>query len=314
MARFAQLANTRAKMAAVTALASAAEQKLDGDATAELVRYAEVNARAMTPDALHKEVQSVHEDVVRLVGEMSDDELELKLRDLEQALAISQQRRRGNAESITTMQEEQSANLADLRCQIRESGEDRDRAAEDRADEIERLRQKLTVVKGKGMDADIALRKAQRELEARSAANTDVLGELDEKQQQLHQSESRVGVLASEKHRLEARRSTLGEAIEAVDEMLQHGAEIAAAEAEAVAEAAATAAQEQDADKENAGPNGAKSKDPMEQMGDMEAKLHRMCSQIQQRDAEISQLRETVTQECIQRTQLHATLKRHGIR
>ena len=310
MARFQQLASTRAKMAAVTALASAAEQKLDGDATAELVRFAEVNARAMTPDVLHKEVMSVHEDVVRIVGEMSDDELQLKLRDLEEALAISQQRRRGNADAITTMQEEQSANLADLRRQIRESGEERDRVAEDRADELERLRQKLTAAKSKGMDADIALRKAQRELQARNAANTDALGELDEKQELLQQSESRVGVLASEKHRLEARRSTLGEAIEAVDEMLQHGAEIAAAEAAAVAEAAAAAAQEQDEDKENAGPN----KDPMEQMSDMEAKLHRTCAQIQQRDAEISQLRETVTQECIQRTQLHAQLKRHGIR
>jgi hypothetical protein len=309
MARFQQLANTRAKMAAAVALAAATEKGAGEDESAELVRLAEVRARAMTPDALHAEVQSVHEDVVRIVGDLTDEELALRLRDMEQALRISEQRRRANAEQTTRMQEEQSETLADLRRQIRAGEDERDRAAEDRAEELERLRHQLTVVKGAGMDADIALRRRQREAAARDEANVEALGELDEKKTELQAQESRVRELSTEMQRLEAQRSTMGEAIEAVAEMLQHGAELAAAEA-----AAAAPPEDPEEDKENASPRNQASKDPMEAMGEMERKLADTCAQIRQRDAEIAELREVVTQECVQRTQMLTTLKRAGIR
>ena len=309
MARFQQLANTRAKMAAAVALAAATEKGAGEDESAELVRLAEVRARAMTPDALHAEVQSVHEDVVRIVGDLTDEELALRLRDMEQALRISEQRRRANAEQTTRMQEEQSENLADLRRQIRAGEDERDRAAEDRAEELERLRHQLTVVKGAGMDADIALRRRQREAAARDEANVEALGELDEKKTELQAQESRVRELSTEMQRLEAQRSTMGEAIEAVAEMLQHGAELAAAEA-----AAAAPPEDPEEDKENASPRNQASKDHMEAMGEMERKLADTCAQIRQRDAEIAELREVVTQECVQRTQMLTTLKRAGIR
>jgi hypothetical protein len=46
----------------------------------------------------------------------------------------------------------------------------------------------------------------------------------------------------------------------------------------------------------------------------MERRLAEMCAKIRQRDGEISELREIVTQECVQRTQMLTTLKRAGIR
>lgn len=308
MARFQQLADTRAKIAAEEAKAEAAAAGADDNACAEMVRMAEVRARAMTPDVLHRQCQEVHEDVVRIVGELSDEELTLRLRDLEQALEVSEQRRRANAELLTQMQEEQAENLADLRRQVREGENARDRTGIERVDEIERLRRQLAVVTGASKDAENAVGRRRREAESLDAANIDALNELDEKKLQLEQLESAVAKLSEESERLEAKRAALHEASQSVAEMLQQGAELAAAEAPPPENA--------EEDKENCmpGQQPAASTDPMVLLGEMESKLAEMCAKIRQRDGEISELREIVTQECVQRTQMLTTLKRAGIR
>ena len=305
MARFQQLADTRAKIAAEEAKAEAEAAGADDNACAEMVRMAEVRARAMTPDVLHKKCQEVHEDVVRIVGELSDEELALRLRDLEQALEVSEQRRRANAELLTQMQEEQAENLADLRRQVREGQNARDRTGIERVDEIERLRRQLTAVAGASKDAENTARRRRREAESLDAANVDALNELDEKKMQLEQLESTVAKLSKESELLEAKQAALCEASGSVAEMLQQGADLAAAEAENAEE-----------DKENCNPGQQRgaSMDPMVLVGEMERKLAEMCAKIRQRDAEISELREIVTQECVQRTQMLTTLKRAGIR
>lgn len=306
MARFQQLADTRAKIAAEEAKAAAAEAGADENESAELVRMAEVRARAMTPDVLHQRCQEVHEDVVRIVGELSEEELALRLRDLEQALEVSEQRRRANAERITLLQEEQAENLADLRRQIREGENERDRTVIDRADEIERLRHKLTVVKASSMDAENDVRRRRREAASLDAANVEALNEIDAKRAELEQLETGAAKLSQEVGRLEAKRTALREANESVAEMLQQGAELAAAEA---------VPPEAEGDKENCDPGQqqAESNDPIAAMEKMERGLAEMCGQIRQRDAEISELRQIVTQECVQRTQMMSTLKRAGI-
>ncbi len=308
MARFQQLADTRAKIAAEEAKAEAEAAGADDNEAAELVRMAEVRARAMTPDVLHKQCQEVHEDVIRIVGELSDEELALQLRDLEQALEVSEQRRRANAERITRMQEEQADNLADLRRQVRQGENDRDRASTERIEEIERLRRQLVAAKGASADAEKAVRSQRREAESLNAANLEALEELDAKKAQLEQLVSATAKLSHESERLEAKRAALREASVSVAEMLQQGAELAAAEAASL--------EGTEEDKENCTPSQQQSasKDPMILMGEMERKLVAMCAQIQQRDAEISELREIVTQECVQRTQMLSTLKRVGIR
>jgi uncharacterized phage infection (PIP) family protein YhgE len=308
MARFQQLADTRAKIAAEEAKAEAEAAGADANAAAELVRMAEVRARAMTPDVLHKQCQEVHEDVVRIVGELSDEELALRLRDLEQALEASEQRRRANAERITRMQEEQAENLADLRRQVRQGENERDRAAMERIDEIDCLRRHLTAVKAASADAETAVHSRRREAESLNTANLEALEELDAKKAQLEHLESVTAKLSQESERLEAKRAALREASVSVAEMLQQGAELAAAEAASL--------EDPEEDKENCTPGQqpAASTDPMVVMNEMERKLVAMCAQIQQRDAEISELREIVTQECVQRTQMLSTLKRAGIR
>ena len=250
-------------------------------------------ADRMTPETLHQECHAVHKDVIRLIGEMSPDELRLKALDLQAELEASERKRRENAETITRMQEEQSATLEDLRNQVRAGEEERDKAAQDRLEEIERLRHRHVVAKGARIDAGIALDKRKRRVATIEAEAEPVRAELEELKQSLATAEAPVQqLLCSEEQELTAQIEELEAAIAETKQLLVARAEVAA---QLPPEEGAEPEPEQDV----AG-----------QLLAMEAKLSELCGLIQQRDAEIAALRQTVTHECATRTHLLASIKR----
>ena len=249
-------------------------------------------ADRMTPETLHQECHAVHKDVIRLIGEMSPDELRLKALDLQAELEASERKRRENAETITRMQEEQSATLEDLRNQVRAGEEERDKAAQDRLEEIERLRHRHVVAKGARIDAGIALDKRKRRVATIEADAEPVRAELEELKQSLATAEAPVQQLRSEEQELTAQIEELDAAIAETKQLLVARAEVAA-----------RLPPEEDAEPEP-------EQDVAGQLLAMEAKLSELCGLIQQRDAEIAALRQTVTHECTTRTHLLASIKR----
>ena len=250
-------------------------------------------ADRMTPETLHQECHAVHKDVIRLIGEMSPDELRLKALDLQAELEASERKRRENAETITRMQEEQSATLEDLRNQVRAGEEERDKAAQDRLEEIERLRHRHVVAKGARIDAGIALDKRKRRVATIEAEAEPVRAELEELKQSLATAEAPVQQLRSEEQELSAQIEELEAAIAETKQLLVARAEVAAR-----------------LPPEEEGAEPEPEQDVAGQLLAMEAKLSELCGLIQQRDAEIAALRQTVTHECATRTHLLASIKR----